>query len=123
VAAVRALVIEDNDDMRYLVRVVLELADPPVEVVAEARSGQDALEVWRATQPDLVILDYRLPGLNGIEIAEQILGEDAEQPIILFSAFVDEPVVRRAARVGVRACVSKDEIRRLPELAVEHARK
>jgi DNA-binding NarL/FixJ family response regulator len=64
----------------------------------------------------VVILDNRMPGLTGIEVAEQILAERPEQIVILYSAFVDPAVRQESVRLGVAACVSKGDHRALPEL-------
>ncbi len=115
------LLVEDNDDMRYLVRVVLEFATPPIEITAEARDADEGIDAWRRLRPQITVLDYQLPSGNGLTVAEQILAEDPGAPILLFSAFLDAATIARAERLGVRACVSKDQVRDLPELIQEHA--
>lgn len=64
----------------------------------------------------MVLLDYRMPGRNGIEVAADILAEDPHQHVILFSAYFSEDVVAEASRLGVRECVSKDHVKTLPEI-------
>lgn len=117
---VRMLLIEDEEDMRYLVRVVLEFAEDPIAVTAEACDVAEGLSVWRAVRPHITVIDYRLPGGNGLDVAEQILAEDPGAPVVLFSAFLDDRAVDRATRLGVRACVSKDRVQDLPALLHEH---
>ena len=117
---VRMLLVEDEDDMRYLVRVVLEFAADPIEVTAEACDVDEGLSVWRALRPHITVIDYRLPGGNGLDVAEQILAEDPEAAVVLFSAFLDSRTVERAELLGVRACVSKDRVQDLPELLHRH---
>jgi DNA-binding NarL/FixJ family response regulator len=112
---VEALVVDDNEDMRRLVCLLVDMEEG-TEVVAQATDGAEAIEQWRAHQPDVVVLDYRLPDRNGLDVAEEILHEDPQATIVLFSAFLDDRALARAERLGVRECVSKDEVRRLPEL-------
>jgi DNA-binding NarL/FixJ family response regulator len=119
---VDALVVDDNEDMRRLVRLLVDLT-AGTEVVAEATDGAEAIERWRAHRPDVVVLDYRLPDRNGLDVAEQILGEDPGAAIVLFSAFLDDSTLARADRLGVRECVSKDDVKRLPELVLRHGRR
>ena len=114
------LLVEDEDDMRYLVRVVLEFAAEPIEITAEACDVAEGLSVWRELRPHITVVDYRLPGGNGLDVAEQILAEDPGAPVVLFSAFLDERTVERAERLGVRACVSKDRVQDLPALLHRH---
>jgi DNA-binding NarL/FixJ family response regulator len=115
------LLIEDNDDMRYLVHVVMDVSEHDVEVIDEARDGERGLAAWRERRPDVTVLDFRLPGMNGLDVARHILDEDPTAPILLFSAFLDDATIAAAEQLGVRACVSKDQIRELPRLVAEHA--
>jgi DNA-binding NarL/FixJ family response regulator len=118
---VSTLLVDDNEDMRSLVRLLVDLTDG-AEVVAEAADASEALELWRRHRPDVVVLDYRLPDQNGLDVAEQILTEDPDAAIFLFSAFLDDRALDRAERLGVRECVPKDQVRRIPELVLRHAR-
>jgi DNA-binding NarL/FixJ family response regulator len=70
---------------------------------------------WRAIRPDTIVLDHRMPGTTGLQVAEQILAEHPEQPIILFSAYLDDELVARATAVGIRECISKDRYDDIPQ--------
>lgn len=117
---VKLLIVEDNDDMLYLLRVVVEFSPQPIAIAGEVRDGDDGVAAWRQVRPQITVLDYQLPGTNGLDIAEQILAEDPSAPILLFSAFLDARMIARAERIGVRACVSKDQVRELPALIQQH---
>jgi DNA-binding NarL/FixJ family response regulator len=110
----RALIVDDDDDMRFLVRVLIEAANEGLAVAAEARNGEEAVERWREHRPDVVVLDNRMPGRSGLEVAAEILAEQPDQSIILFSAFLDEDTLAQADALGVRACLSKDHYDELP---------
>ena len=116
---VSTMLVDDNEDMRSLVRLLVDFTDG-VELVAEATDAAEALVLWRAHRPHVVVLDYRLPDQNGLEVAEQILAEEPETVILVFSAFLDDRALERAERIGVRECVPKDQVRRLPELVLQH---
>src|SRR5439155_5163342 len=105
-----ALIVDDDEDMRWLVRATMDLSDE-VDVLAEDVNGVDALERWRAGHHDLVVLDYRMPGVNGLDLAEVMLSERPNQDVILFSAYLDDAAVRRAEELGVRGVLSKDRVR------------
>jgi YesN/AraC family two-component response regulator len=109
------LVVDDEYDMRLLVQAVIERANEGLRVVGEATSGEEAIECWRNTSPDVILLDQRMPGMTGLETAEQILAEQPDQDIILFSAFLDDHTVRRASELGIRACLPKGDLSRIPE--------
>ena len=117
------LIVDDEMDMRMLVRVVIEMANHGLSIVGEAADGDEALRVWRDLNgppiPDVVILDNRMPGLTGIEVAEQILAERPGQIIVLYSAFLDDEVRAQADQVGIATCVSKEELDRLPNVIHE----
>ena len=114
------LIVDDEMDMRMLVRVVIEMANHGLSIVGEAADGDEALQVWRDLNgppiPDVVILDNRMPGLTGLEVARRILDERPEQLIVLYSAFLDDEVRREAGDIGIATCVSKDDLERLPSV-------
>src|SRR3954453_1951793 len=107
--------------MRALLRSTIEIANEGLRVAGEAVDGVDAVTQWREKRPEIVVLDQRMPGATGLEVAEQILAEHPEQAIILFSAYLDPDIVDRAAQLGVRACMSKREISRVPEALWKYA--
>jgi CheY-like chemotaxis protein len=117
------LIVDDEMDMRMLVRVVIEMANHGLDIVAEAADGAEAIEVWRDLDgppiPDVVILDNRMPGLSGLEVAERILEERPGQLIILYSAFLDDAVRAQADEVGIARCVSKEDLELLPSVIFE----
>lgn len=121
VSDVSVLVVDDSDDMRYLVRTVVSL-EPLIRPIIEATSGASGVDAWRSERPDVVVMDYRMPDGNGLDAARVILAEEPTQPVILFSAFLTEGNMAEADDLGVRECVSKDEIRRLAAAIIEHRR-
>jgi CheY-like chemotaxis protein len=114
------LIVDDELDMRMLVRLVIEMANNGLTIVGEAADGMEALKVWRDLDgppvPDVVILDNRMPELSGLDVAAQILHERPSQLIMLYSAFLDDSVRARAAEIGITMCVSKHELEDLPTL-------
>ena len=112
----RALIVDDDEDMRWLVRWTIDLS-PDIDLEAEEVSGSDALARWREIRHDLVVVDYRMPGVNGLDLAAAMLAERPEQEVILFSAYLDAEALHRAERLGIRDCVSKERVRELPAIA------
>jgi CheY-like chemotaxis protein len=102
------LIVDDEADMRFLVRCVVEEAD--WLVAGEASSGEEAVDRWRELRPDVIVLDHRLPGLTGLEAAALILAEDNAQVIVLFSMVMDGALDRAAINLGVRRCLSKNDL-------------
>ena len=98
------LIAEDETIIRLDLRGQLEAAG--YLVCAEARDGEEAVELARATEPDIILLDVKMPVLDGIEAARRILQERAV-PILLLTAYTEEKLVRRAADTGVFAYLVK----------------
>src|SRR5881296_1020656 len=71
-----------------------------LDVCAEARDGEEAVELAREHEPDLAIMDVKMPRLDGIEAARRILG-DRPIPIVMLTAYGQEELVERAAEAGV----------------------
>src|SRR5437588_1126987 len=115
------LIVDDEEDIQRLVRAVITAANEGLEVIGDAASGEEAVERWRELRPDVILLDQRLPGISGIEAAEQILAERPEQLIILFSSFLDAETNSRAKQVGVVACIDKTDVAGVPEAVWKYA--
>jgi YesN/AraC family two-component response regulator len=112
---VQTLIVDDEEDMRVLVRATIEIANEGLVVAGEASNGSDALALWRTAMPDALIIDQRMPGMTGLELCEAILSERPDQRIILFSAYLSDELRRSATALGVSACLSKDDVHLLPE--------
>lgn len=109
----RTLIVDDEEDIRRLLRLMIERADDGLHVAAEARNGREAVEQWRAERPDIVLIDQRMPEMTGLEAAKLILDEHPRQRVVLFTAFLDDELSRKAAELGVRVCIAKSEIFRI----------
>ena len=94
----KILIAEDETIIRLDLRAILERHD--FTVCAEARDGHEAVELARATQPDIALLDVRMPRLDGIEAARRIYAE-RPLPIVMLTAFRDRATVDEAIDAGV----------------------
>ena len=92
--AATVLVIDDDPDVRHFIAAGLE--EYGHEVI-EAAEGRDGIEKFSVNQPDLVIVDYIMPGLSGAEVAGHILATRPEQPILFVSGYNETDEIRRAA--------------------------
>jgi DNA-binding NarL/FixJ family response regulator len=114
-APVRILIMDDHADVRFLIRAIMEDAAAEVEVVGEADGVEAALEQLHAVAPDVVVMDARMPRIDGFEAAPLLLARRPGLTLILCTGWVDDDVRRRAAAAGFAAVVSKDEFDHLPE--------
>ena len=113
---VRTMIVDDQPDIRELIRVLIELENGGLEVSCEAGSGREALEILDRCRPNVVVLDEMMPGMNGIEVATKITERHPGTQMIMCSAYLDADVTRRGLAAGVAAFVHKDEIRTIPRL-------
>lgn len=100
-------------------------ADPRLELVAEAADGREALEQVLAREPDVALLEVRMPGLDGLDVCEIVRGLDhpPRTRLVLISGEVNETLTAAARELGVVAVLSKDAARRdICERLVELAR-
>lgn len=116
------LIVDDDKDIRSLLRILMSVS-LAVEVVAEAVDGLDALSVFDRVNappvPHVIVLDNSMPGLSGLDVAEQILARFHDQRIVLFTAFVDDALRDRAREIGISRVVAKEEMTSLPEIIAE----
>ena len=112
----RILVVDDDRLIRQMVRDLLEGADG---TVAEAVDGPDGLAQAAAFQPDLILLDLMMPGLDGYTVCHRLQANPATRtiPVIVLTASLDRSLNRRAYAAGAVACLTKP-FRRVALLAV-----
>jgi CheY-like chemotaxis protein len=119
--AVRVLVVDDHADVRFLVRAILDDAAPEVEFAGEASCAEEAVRQLEAVDPDVVVLDARMPGVDGYEAAAMLLASRPGLPILLCSAIVDDRTRELAQAAGITRCLSKDHFEQIPSVALELA--
>jgi len=105
------LIADDNDVVRAALRDWLEAVFPQCSVV-EGRSGEEAIELAVKHKPDLVLMDIRLPGMNGIEAVREITGKLLGIPVVMLSILQDAEYRREAACAGAVGYISKDQMMR-----------
>ena len=120
-SALRILIAEDETIIRLDLKQLLERAG--YEVVAEAKDGEEAVALARSEEPELAILDVKMPKLDGIEAARRIL-EERPVPIVMLTAYGQQELVSRAVEAGVFGYLVKPfrEQDLLPAIAAARAR-
>ena len=88
---VRILIVDDHRIMRQGMRHLLEL-DGEIEVVGEAETGEEALTKTRSTDPDVILMDIRIPGMDGIEATRQLKQSFPDTDVIMLTSYADEYV-------------------------------
>ena len=104
----RILIADDHDVLRTGLRALIETRSG-WEVVAEARDGLEALRAAEATKPDIVVLDYAMPVMNGVEVARHLRARPPRPEILIFTMHDDDTVLREAVLAGVRGYLLKSD--------------
>jgi DNA-binding NarL/FixJ family response regulator len=105
---VRVALIEDNDVFREALEMLLGLQSG-LEVVASASDGNDAVALCREHEPDVVLMDYRLPGIDGVQATKQLLETCPEVAVVCLTASANLREVDALYAAGAVACLTKDE--------------
>jgi DNA-binding NarL/FixJ family response regulator len=105
---IRVVLIEDNDVFRQALELLLELGGD-MEIVASEEHGERAVELCKVHEPDVILLDYRLPGLDGVQIARLVRNECPEVAVVVLTAAAQEREIEALLEQGAVACVGKDE--------------
>lgn len=104
---VNVVVIDDTDHVRKMLVEMLELDG--FNVVGNSATGFDAVALALQHRPDVIVMDYAMPRMNGLEASKAVIAAIPEQNIIIYSAYVDEKLETEARKVGVAYCVGKVE--------------
>jgi CheY-like chemotaxis protein len=102
---IRVMVVDDTDHVRRMLTSMLSLDG--FEVVGDAADGPEALDAIGAADPDVVVIDYKMPGMDGLRTAREIRARRPEQVMILYTAYVDDELEREAAAAGISICLGK----------------
>lgn len=102
---IRVMVVDDTAHVLRMLSAMLSLDG--FEVVGESASGQAAIDNVEGADPDVVVMDYRMPFMDGLTAARRIRESRPGQIVVLYTAFIDEELERRANDIGVSLCVGK----------------
>ena len=108
-APVRILVVDDSHLMRRCLRTLLEQRDS-WKVCSEASDGQEAIERAQQTAPDVIVLDFQMPKMNGLDAAKEIRRQSPEIPILMVTLHLSKQLAEAAREAGVRGACAKQDI-------------
>lgn len=116
------MIVDDHLVVREGLRQLLETVDH-IEVVAEASSGFECLELMDKSSPDIILMDVKMPGINGIETTRLVCEKYHDVKVIMLTIYDDEQFVKEAIRVGARGYVLKkverDELIKIIDHVIE----
>jgi DNA-binding NarL/FixJ family response regulator len=102
----RIIIADDHDLVRESMRSLLDL-EPDLRIIYEAKDGQQTIELTRLQRPDLVLMDVRMPTVNGLEATQMIKEELPTTKVLIMSAYEDPLFVSEAVRAGADGYVLK----------------
>jgi len=105
---VRVLIVDDQPTYREVAREVVS-ATPGFELVGEASSGEESLDLSRELRPDLVLMDVNLPGIDGMEATRQITQSSQPPIVFLISTYESEEYSKRAEECGAAGFIPKSD--------------
>ena len=104
---INVMLVDDQNLVRKGVRSLLELSEE-IEVVAEAADGAEAIRMIPEVEPDVVLLDMRMPGMSGLDVLRELSGQDMLPPTIILTTFDDSELVLAGIKAGARGYLLKD---------------
>jgi DNA-binding NarL/FixJ family response regulator len=104
---IRVLIVDDQALVRAGFHAILESQDD-IEVAGEATDGQEAVELARGVRPDVVLMDIRMPGLDGIEATRRLLRDDGPPKVLMLTTFDLDEYLYEAMRAGASGFLLKD---------------
>ena len=104
---IRVLIAEDHSLVRRGLAAIINMEED-ITVVGEAGDGEEAIEVWRRLRPDVVLMDLRMPRLEGVEAIKRIRAEDPKAGIIVLTTFDHDEDIYAGLRAGAKAYLLKD---------------
>jgi DNA-binding NarL/FixJ family response regulator len=105
-SSTRIIIADDHDLVREAMRSLLN-SEPDLRVIDEAKDGQETIELTRLHRPDLVLMDVRMPKVNGLEATRKIKEELPTTKVLIVSAYEDPLLVSEAVRAGADGYVLK----------------
>jgi CheY-like chemotaxis protein len=112
-STIRILLADDNERVRPMLSNVISEADPSWEICSEVANGQLAVEKAAELRPDLVVLDFSMPVLDGISAARQIRAMLPDVPVLLYTFIASARIELAAKEAGINAVIEKADFRKL----------
>jgi len=120
--AIRVMVVDDTEHVREMLATMLELDG--FDVVAKVSGGQAAIDAVGPAEPNIIVMDYKMPGMDGLTATRRVRELAPGVGVILYTAYLDDDLEQRAREAGAALCLGKVEgleelERRISEMCIE----
>ena len=109
----KVIIVDDDPIVSMSLKVIIE-ADKSdgdaLEVVGTGSSGTDAIKLYEEHKPDVIVMDIRMEGVNGLDASEEIISKHPDAKILLLTTFLDDEYINKALKVGVKGYVLKQDL-------------
>lgn len=103
----KLMIVDDESLSRYVLRALISKKFNNIEIVGEAENGRQAIELNQKLQPDVIIMDIKMPGINGIDASVEIIKEYPNSSILILTAYNNFEYIKRALDIGVKGYILK----------------
>ena len=101
----KIMIADDSDAIRLVLKDILVIGKH--SVVAEAVNGEEAVNLYFKTSPDMLLLDLAMPKKDGLTVLKEILHKDSKAKIVLITASDDQKIINQCLQIGASSCISK----------------
>ncbi len=111
---IKILIVDDDPLVSASLKVILDSEDD-IEVSETLSSGAEAVEYCRKHTPDVIVMDIRMDGMNGLEAAEKMLKNDPDTKVLFLTTFLDDEYINKALKIGAKGYIIKQDCRALAD--------
>ena len=107
------MIVDDDPFVSGSLKIILD-NEPDIEVKAVANNGEEAVRLAPSVNPDVIVMDIRMEGMNGTEAAEKILGNGSRAAVLFLTTFLDDEYINKALKIGAMGYIIKQDCGSLP---------
>jgi len=116
---IKVILVDDHAVVRAGFKMLLA-TDNQIEVIAEAERGEQAIQLYRDIQPDVMVMDISMPGIGGLEAIRRICARDKQAKILVFSVHNEQVFINQAIDAGAKGFISKNSAANILIEAIQH---
>ena len=110
---ISVMIVDDDPFVSGSLKIILD-NEPDIEVKAVANNGEEAVRLAPSVNPDVIVMDIRMEGMNGTEAAEKILGNGSRAAVLFLTTFLDDEYINKALKIGAMGYIIKQDCGSLP---------